>query len=218
MKTIPIVDLHAAAAAPGPEVKQRVAKDLYQALTTTGFAYIVGHGIDQQCIDAAFEASREFHASPLERKQSIAINDFHRGYMGMATSTIVTSSVATVRKPNLSESLMLMHELAPDDPDLLAGKPMQGPNQWPDWMPGFRPVIEAYIAEVDLVARRIVHTIALALDLPEHALVLRLLASPLRGVGQSALPRPIGSATSAGPWRLVRSRPGRVGSRVESRA
>ncbi len=170
MQTIPIVDLHVSAEAPGPSVKQRVANELYQALTTTGFAYIVGHGIHQDRIDAAFEASRQFHASPLERKQSIAINAFHRGYMGMASSTIVTSSVATVRKPNLSESLMLMHELAPDDPDLLAGKPMQGPNQWPDWIAGFRGEIESYIAEVDRVARRIVHTIALSLDLPEHAL------------------------------------------------
>ena len=40
----------------------------------------------------SFAASRAFHASTLEQKRSLAINAFHRGYMGMATSTIVTSS------------------------------------------------------------------------------------------------------------------------------
>ena len=168
MRSIPLVDLHASSTDPG--VRRRAAADLYQALTTLGFAYIVGHGVAQSSLDAAFEASREFHASSQSLKDSIAINRFHRGYMGMATSTIVTSSVAQVRRPNLSESLMLMHELAPDDPDFLAGRPMQGPNQWPDWMPGFRPVIESYIADVDRAARLIIRTIALSLDLPENAL------------------------------------------------
>ena len=168
MQSIPLVDLHAHSTDAG--VRRRVASDLHQALTTVGFAYIVGHGVPQSSLDAAFEASRQFHASPQPLKDSIAINRFHRGYMGMATSTIVTSSVAKVRRPNLSESLMVMHELAADDPDFLAGKPMQGPNQWPQWMPEFRPVIEAYIAEVDRAARTIIQTIALSLDLPEDAL------------------------------------------------
>ena len=168
MRSIPLVDLHASSTDEG--VRERTASELHEALASVGFAYVVGHGVPQDSIDAAFEASRAFHASPLALKQSIAINAFHRGYMGMATSTIVTSSVAQVRRPNLSESLMLMHELAPDDPDFIAGKPMQGPNQWPHWMPEFRPVIEDYIDQVDDAARLIIRTIALSLDLPEHAL------------------------------------------------
>lgn len=169
MNSIPCVDL-LVDSQPSLESRRRIAAELHQALTTLGFAYIVGHGVPQSLIDEAFDASRAFHASPLELKRSIAINAHHRGYMGMATSTIVTSSVATVRQPNLSESLMLMHELAPDDPDLLAGKPLQGSNQWPDWLPGFKPVIARYTAAVEQAARRIIRTVALALDLPETAL------------------------------------------------
>jgi len=121
-------------------------------------------------VDAAFAASREFHASRLDQKQSLKINEFHRGYMGMATSTIVTSSVARVTKPNLSESLMLMHEVPPDDPRAVARAPLQGLNQWPDWLPRFRPPIDAYTAVLDSVARRIIRLIATALDLPATAL------------------------------------------------
>jgi isopenicillin N synthase-like dioxygenase len=169
MASIPCVDL-LADQHPGLEARLRIAQELHQALTTVGFAYIVGHGVPQSLIDEAFDASKRFHASSLEQKQRLAINAQHRGYMGMATSTIVTSSVANVRRPNLSESLMLMHELAPDDPDVLAGKPLQGPNQWPDWLPDFKPTLTRYVDAVEQAARRIIHTIALSLDLPETAL------------------------------------------------
>lgn len=169
MATIPVVDI-GNSFAPDEAASIRAARDLCTALERIGFAYVVGHGVPQASLDAAFAASRAFHAQPMERKRSLAINAFHRGYMGMATSTIVTSSVAKVTRPNLSESLMIMHELAPDDPDRAAGKPLQGPNQWPDWMPGFKATIQAYIADVDVVARHVVRLIARALDLPPHSL------------------------------------------------
>ncbi|WP_295372211.1 2OG-Fe(II) oxygenase family protein [uncultured Pseudacidovorax sp.] len=169
MKHIPIVDLQGSLDATAPAAQQS-ARELFEALSQIGFAYIAGHTVAPATREAAFAASRDFHASTLAQKQSLAINAFHRGYMGMASSTIVTSSVAKVTRPNMSESLMLMHELAPDDPGLLAGLPMQGPNQWPDWLPGFKPAMLAYVREVDALGRHIVRLIALALGLPATAL------------------------------------------------
>ncbi|MBP6894187.1 MAG: isopenicillin N synthase family oxygenase [Pseudacidovorax sp.] len=169
MKHIPIVDLQGSLDADTPAA-QRSARELFEALSRIGFAYIAGHNVAPATREAAFAASREFHASTLAQKQSLAINAFHRGYMGMASSTIVTSTVAKVTRPNMSESLMLMHELPPDDPGLLAGLPMQGPNQWPDWLPGFKPAMLAYVREVDALGRHIVRLIALALGLPATAL------------------------------------------------
>jgi isopenicillin N synthase-like dioxygenase len=169
LDSIPLVDLgHSLDAA--STASARAAEQLHQALATIGFAYIKAHNVSDEALAGAFEASRRFHASSLARKQSIAINDFHRGYMGLATSTIVTSSVARVTRPNLSESLMLMHELPADDPDLVARKPLQGPNQWPDWLPGFRPAIERYLQEIDALARHLVRLIALSLGMPAQAL------------------------------------------------
>ncbi|MFP5472209.1 MAG: isopenicillin N synthase family dioxygenase [Gammaproteobacteria bacterium] len=169
MKHIPIVDLQGSLDADAPAAQQR-ARELFEALSQIGFAYIAGHNVAPATREAAFAASRDFHASTLAQKQSLAINAFHRGYMGMASSTIVTSTVAKVTRPNMSESLMLMHELPPDDPGLLAGLPMQGPNQWPDWLPGFKPAMLAYVREVDALGRHIVRLIALALGLPATAL------------------------------------------------
>jgi isopenicillin N synthase-like dioxygenase len=169
MTSIPLIDLHGNIDSEAPLARETAAR-LHEALSTIGFAYIAGHNVAAASRDAAFAASREFHASPLERKQSIAINGFHRGYMGMATSTIVTSSVAKVTRPNMSESLMLMHELPPDDHRLLTGLPLQGPNQWPGWVPDFQVRIERYIAEVDALSRYLVQLIAMSLGLPALAL------------------------------------------------
>ncbi|MDQ7957596.1 MAG: 2OG-Fe(II) oxygenase family protein [Pseudomonadota bacterium] len=169
MKHIPIVDLQGSLDADAP-LAQHNAGALFEALSQIGFAYIAGHNVAPATREAAFAASRDFHASTLAQKQSLAINASHRGYMGMASSTIVTSTVAKVTRPNMSESLMLMHELPPDDPGLLAGLPMQGPNQWPDWLPGFKPAMLAYVREVDALGRHIVRLIALALGLPATAL------------------------------------------------
>ncbi|RMX04919.1 isopenicillin N synthase family oxygenase [Corticibacter populi] len=169
MQSIPLIDLQGNIDSQHPTA-DAVAKVLYEALSTIGFAYICGHNVDPAVRVSAFEASRRFHASDLALKQSLAVNAFHRGYIGMATETIRTSSVAKVTRPNMSESLMLMHELAADDPALLAGEPIQGPNQWPQWLPGFRPAIEAYIAQVDALGRYIIRLVAMGLDMPDTAL------------------------------------------------
>jgi isopenicillin N synthase-like dioxygenase len=169
MKSIPAVSIGSSPSVSDPLSRQSAAA-LCNALGTIGFAYLLDHGVSLALIEDAFAASRDFHTSPQELKETLAINEFHRGYMGLATSTIVTSSVARVTKPNLSESLMIMHELAPNDPDRLLRKPLQGPNQWPGWLPRFQPTIEAYISALEKVARRLVRLIAIGLGMPEGAL------------------------------------------------
>jgi isopenicillin N synthase-like dioxygenase len=163
MDRLPIID--AAPAVGASSDFAMVGRDLVAALESTGFAYIIGHGVDQATIDAAFAASRAFHALPLEAKLRIKQNEFHRGYMPFSTSTIVTSSVARVTKPNQSESFMMMHELAPDDPDLLAQKPLQGPNQWPSELPDFKATVLAYNAALGAIANRLIRCVAVGLGL-----------------------------------------------------
>jgi len=169
MRKIPIVDLHNNLNPQTPTARHS-AKELFEALSQIGFAYIAGHNVRSEVREAAFAASRAFHESSLEQKQTLAINAFHRGYMAMASSTIVTSTVAKVTRPNLSESLLIMHELPPDDPGLLAGLPLQGPNQWPDWLVQFKPAMLDYVREVDALGRYIVRLIALSLQMPATAL------------------------------------------------
>jgi isopenicillin N synthase-like dioxygenase len=65
-----------------------------------------------------------------------------------------------------------MHEVAADDPGALAGKPLQGPNHWPDEavLPGFRAAVDRYVAQMNALARKLVHAISIALDLPAQSM------------------------------------------------
>ena len=93
MTSIPLIDLQGNIDPHAPLARESAAR-LHEALSTIGFAYIAGHNVSSGSRQAAFAASREFHASPLERKQSVAINAFHRGYMGMATEEVTMVEVA----------------------------------------------------------------------------------------------------------------------------
>jgi len=159
---IPIIDVSPLLDDSEAGLKQ-VAKDIDYAYSQVGFGYITNHGIDQSLIDGIFEASKQFHTLPREEKMKLEINEFHRGFIPINTSTARTSSVAKVTKPNQSESFMMMHELPDNDPDVLAGAPLAGPNQWPESLPEFRPMVTAYNDALAGLARRLVRAISVAL-------------------------------------------------------
>jgi isopenicillin N synthase-like dioxygenase len=143
----------------------RVAGQVLDVYANVGFAYLTHHGIPDELIDGLFAASAQFHSLPRETKLELEINRFHRGFIPINTSTDTTTQLATVTKPQQSESFMVMHELAPDDPDVLAGAFLAGPNQWPAELPGFQSAVRAYEAAAAGLARRLVPAIAVALGL-----------------------------------------------------
>lgn len=151
---------------------QQVAKTLRGYLETVGFLYVVGHPVAQEDVEAVRSASRTFFALPDEEKLRLKIDKNFRGYLPFAGSTIVTSSVATVSKPNQSESIFFMHEVDAQDPRAKAEMPLQGPNQWPDEskLPEFRQTIERYVDEMSVLARKMVRAIAISLGLPVDSL------------------------------------------------
>lgn len=188
MADIPTIDL-APALDGDPAGVARVAERLDEVYRTVGFGQVVGHGVAPDLVDGVFEASRRFHALPAAEKAAIAINDAHRGFIAMASSTIVTSSVDEVRRPNQSESFMVMHDQAEDHPDRLAGLPLAGPNQWPEAAPEIREPIERYVDALRGVGRRLVDVIEVALGarpgllasaFDEPVTFLRLLRYPPR--------------------------------------
>lgn len=160
---LPIIDLQEFRFEAGDA--DRIARQIDAAFCDIGFCYLVNTGVSQESIDNAFEASRRFHAMPEAAKRAIAINPWHRGYMAPKTSLIVTSSVAKVSQPNNSESFMIMNEVPDDDPRF--GEPLQGPNQWPADLPGFREAVVAYEAAARRLAEGFTRLVARALSLPD---------------------------------------------------
>jgi len=154
---LPIIDFTSAS-------DDALVRQLDSAFSQIGFCYFTGIGVDAALVEGVFDASRRFHAQPRSAKEAIAMNRFHRGYMAPRTSLIETSSVARVTRPNDSESFMLMHEVAADDPRY--GRPLDGPNLWPD-LANFRAPVEAYERAMHAFClRRLLPAMALALGLP----------------------------------------------------
>lgn len=148
--SIPTIDLAS------PDAAARIV----DAYATAGFAYLVGHGVDPMLLAAVYEASHQFHASDRDLKRTIALNGQHRGFIEINTSTDRTSTLADVKKPNQSESFMMMRDDAPGSEQVRAGHYLAGPNQWPDWLPEFRPVLEQYHDTMIAVGKRLVRVIA----------------------------------------------------------
>ena len=139
-----------------------IARELDAIFRGTGFCYVRNIGVEDRLVQDLFAASRKFHAQPDAAKRALAMNDAHRGYMAPNSSVIVTSSVAEVKQPNYSESLMIMHEVDPADSRY--GQPLHGPNQWPD-LPGFREAVIAYETAMRRFCLRLLRPMAIALGL-----------------------------------------------------
>jgi isopenicillin N synthase-like dioxygenase len=149
--TIPVVDVSAE--------RSSVIAALAQAYGEVGFAYVVGHGVDQALVDGVFRASAAFHALPEADKMSIELDSHHRGYIPIAVSTDRTSSVEVVTTPNQSASFMMMREDAPDSAEVNAGTYLSGANQWPE-LAGFRDAVESYHGALVSTGQRIVSLFA----------------------------------------------------------
>ena len=156
---IPVLDLARADA--GPQAERALAAELRQAAIDVGFFYVVGHGVPQNVVDDAFAIAGKFFAWPLERKQTIAVDKLHRGFLSVGGAKMSDKA-----KPDLKESFLFGVDLPLSDPDVVAGKPLMGPNQWPADFPDMQIIVDRYATAVRACGNRILRLFAIALDLP----------------------------------------------------
>ncbi|MFP6709128.1 MAG: 2-oxoglutarate and iron-dependent oxygenase domain-containing protein, partial [Alphaproteobacteria bacterium] len=103
-----------------------VAAQIIAALIEVGFMYVTNHGIDQRVFDDAIETACAFFHPPKEQKTKLAINKNNRGYNGLGRALIDGAE-----HPDNKEFFQIGLDLPKDDPDVLAGQPLRGPNVWP---------------------------------------------------------------------------------------
>jgi isopenicillin N synthase-like dioxygenase len=148
-----------------PDVGKRTetARKLGDAARTSGFCYITGHRVPGAVAQKALEQAKRFFALPMEEKMKVYIgkSNHHKGYVPEGEE--VFSAGSKDRK----EAFDLGLDLPLDDPDVMAGTPMMGPNVWPD-MPGFREAVGAYYGAISSLRKLLFRGFALALDLPEN--------------------------------------------------
>ncbi len=140
--------------------KARVAAEIGKACETVGFLYLINHGVPQALIDDTFGASKTFFdQSQADRMKTAATLEHWRGYVPSkleGEGGAVGGAIETFR---------FMLDLPPDDPDVVAGKPLHMPNRWPDHLPGFRPTVEAYFAAMMNLSKSLRQAFAMALGI-----------------------------------------------------
>ncbi|MDY7560018.1 2-oxoglutarate and iron-dependent oxygenase domain-containing protein [Pseudomonas sp. 10B1] len=122
---------------------QRAGDAIRQACCDTGFFYIVNHGVPQAVIDRAMAAAAQFFAYSAETKRQVAVNKRHRGWHALGGALMYEAT-----KPDLKEFFSIGLELPEDDPSVLAGEALRGPNQWPAFMPELQAALGGYYVEI----------------------------------------------------------------------
>ena len=188
---IPVIDLTEYLAGK-PGAHQAAAAALRHALENVGFYFVTGHGVDQGLVDAAFDAAKRFHAQPLEEKLKLKINQHNIGYLPVRGSTTRHSKLNANNKPNVNEAFFVKRDLAADHPDVLAGLPFRGQNQWPEALPGFRETVMAYANAMEGLGLSLLPLYATALDL-DPGFFGTLFAPPMYTLRMSHYPQQQGT-------------------------
>lgn len=153
MSVIPIID-PCSPAAPG---QVRVACE------STGFFYLVNHGVPEALVADQFGRTRQVFALPLAERMALASSGSPAGNgYDPLRSQVLRSGTA----PDLKESFHIGPELPDDHPHVARGLVRYGHNRWPAALPEFRAGCLAYFAAMEALGLRIMGLIARSLDLP----------------------------------------------------
>ena len=150
----------------GPVARERFLAGLRHAAREVGFFYVEGHGVAAAVNDEALTAARAFFALPEAEKLAIAMvnSPQFRGYTR-------AGGEITRGKPDWREQIDIGAErpALPRNPDLPAWSRLEGPNQWPAALPGFRDIVLRWQDEVTQVLVQLLRGFALALGQHEDA-------------------------------------------------
>ncbi len=207
MESLPIIDI-----APLYQGDRQgwltVAKAIDHACRHWGFFYIKGHPISAQRIADLQAAAHAFFAQPLAEKLAIDITQtrHHRGY-----GAIATEQLDPTLPSDLKETFDMGLHLPADHPEVLAEKPLRGPNRHPR-LPGWQTLMETHYQDMQALAQTLLRAIALALDIDEDFFdqrfqqpvsVLRMIHYPPRQTASSPEQQGAGAHTDYGCITLL---------------
>ncbi len=149
-----------------PEGRAAVAAAVGRACEDIGFLVITGHGVAQASIDAMYETSRRFFERPMDEKMAV-VSPGGNPFEGYSPNPGKASGDTPVLREFFHSSRYDTTEEAVANgypADVASSLPV---NLWPEAPDDFEAVWKHYFAEMEALARRMLHIFATALDLPE---------------------------------------------------
>ena len=151
-----------------PETQRRIAAEVDDICRSIGFLVVENHGVADDVISSAWEASRAFFDLPLAEKLVARPADpgCPRGYFPMAAEALA-KSLGVDTPPDIKESFGIgplrapNYEIGAEDREFHYGK-----NLWPNNPTGLKAALTAYFEAMSAAGSRVLRLFAAALDLP----------------------------------------------------
>ena len=160
-EAIPIIDIDPLVI-PNDNSKslQKTVNEIRDACKNVGFFYIKNHQIPKDHLNALIPLVQEFFNLPLEEKMKIHISksDIFRGYTPLGKEL-------TDEKYDWHECVDFGLDLETSHPEVIEGKQLVGPNQWPENQHNFRKVLEKHWDLMIILGRIITEGLAISLGL-----------------------------------------------------
>lgn len=137
------------------------AQALDEACRIHGFFYVTNHGIDPALEARLREASSAFFALDEEAKRRIRMELGGAAWRGW----FPLGGELTSGRPDQKEGVYFGKELAADDPRVIAGTPLHGPNLFPAEVPELREAVLAWIDALTRLGHAVMSGLALGLGL-----------------------------------------------------
>jgi isopenicillin N synthase-like dioxygenase len=184
MDSLPVIDLTAIGSGPEREISRstpaapaevETAESIHAACRDVGFFYVVGHGMDPSLLHRLDSLSREFFALGEGEKREIAMARGGRAWRGwFPVGAELTSGI-----PDMKEGIYFGADLAPDDPRVLAGTLLHGPNLFPTRPAELASVVLAYMDAMTRIGQSLLSAMGIALGLGRSWFRENLTSDPL---------------------------------------
>jgi isopenicillin N synthase-like dioxygenase len=158
---LPVIDVGPLVGGSAAAARAVVAEQIQLACRDRGFFYVTGHGVPAGLLDELADASAEFFALPMAGKLEIAMERGGRAWRGF----FPVGAELTSGEPDLKEGLYFGAELPGDDPRVLAGLPLHGPNLFPRQIPRLGPLVLAYLDALTSLGHAVLAGVAQSLGL-----------------------------------------------------
>ncbi|MBB2774124.1 UNVERIFIED_ORG: isopenicillin N synthase-like dioxygenase [Mycolicibacterium obuense] len=142
-----------------------VAAEVDEGLQQAGFILVTGHGVDPVLAADVRAAARAFFAQPHAVKSRYSVPVGGHGWIGPGAEANGYAE-GTETPPDLKESFSLGADTPTGDPDI--DRIWFAANVWPDEVPGLRPLVTAYTAQMRRVADDLLALFAHALRLSHN--------------------------------------------------